>query len=82
MDLLRSVRESAEVVRTAALPDTWRLPAFVRGYDGNFSLALAILACVAVLYFLARTRTGYELRAVGYSPGAAEYGGVSVPRGT
>lgn len=78
--LLHFVRESREVVRTAALPEAWRLPLFVRGFDGNVSFIIAIAACGAALYVLARTRLGYELRAVGYNPKAAEAGGVSVPR--
>ncbi len=52
----------------------------MRGSDGNASLLLAVIACAAAWYLFARTRTGYELRAVGFSPRAAEYGGVSVPR--
>jgi general nucleoside transport system permease protein len=39
---------------------------------------LAILACVAVWFILFRTRLGYEVRAVGSSPGSAEAGGVSI----
>jgi general nucleoside transport system permease protein len=39
---------------------------------------LAILACVAVWYLLYRTRLGYDARAVGLSPQAAEAGGVSI----
>jgi len=40
----------------------------------------ALLACGAVYVFLWRTTWGYELRAAGSSPMAAEYGGISVPR--
>ena len=39
---------------------------------------LALLACVAVWFLLFRTRLGFETRAVGASPGAAEAGGISV----
>jgi general nucleoside transport system permease protein len=39
---------------------------------------LALLACVAVWFLLYRTRLGYEARAVGTSPGAAEAGGISI----
>jgi simple sugar transport system permease protein len=42
----------------------------------NLSLVLALLACVAVYLFLWRSRAGYRLRAVGSSPGAAEYAGI------
>ena len=42
----------------------------------NLSFVLA-LVCAAVVYvFLWRTRAGYQLRAVGSSPGAAEYAGI------
>jgi simple sugar transport system permease protein len=42
----------------------------------NLSLVLALLACVAVYFFLWRSRAGYRLRAVGSSPSAAEYAGI------
>jgi general nucleoside transport system permease protein len=78
--LLRFARESPEVVRTAELPVAWRLPLFVRGFDGNGAIVLGGLACAFVFYLMERTVTGYELRAVGFSPRAAEYGSVAVPR--
>lgn len=46
----------------------------------NLSLALAVLASVGVYLFLWRTRSGYHLRAVGSSPGAAEYAGIRPQR--
>jgi len=42
----------------------------------NLSVLLAALAAVVVYLFLWRTRAGYRLRAVGSSPGAAEYAGI------
>jgi general nucleoside transport system permease protein len=39
---------------------------------------LAFLACVLVWFLLHRTRLGYEVRAVGLSPGTAEAGGISI----
>jgi simple sugar transport system permease protein len=42
----------------------------------NLSVLLAALAAVGVYLFLWRTRAGYRLRAVGSSPGAAEYAGI------
>jgi ABC-type uncharacterized transport system permease subunit len=39
---------------------------------------MAILACVVVWFLLFRTRLGYEVRAVGSSPGSAEAGGVAI----
>ncbi|MBB5235160.1 ABC transporter permease subunit [Deinococcus budaensis] len=63
---------------------TWRIgiPAQVIGSQLNASFLIA-LACVALFGVLMwRTATGYALRAVGLSPRAAEYGGISVARGT
>jgi general nucleoside transport system permease protein len=44
----------------------------------NVSFLLALLACLLVWVFLWRTKWGYEVRAVGLNPSAAEYGGISV----
>ncbi|MGI8494159.1 MAG: ABC transporter permease, partial [Pyrinomonadaceae bacterium] len=43
----------------------------------SFAFLLAILMCVLVYVFLWKTKWGYELRAVGANPSAAEYGGIS-----
>ena len=42
----------------------------------NLSVVLALLAALSIYLFLWRTRGGYRLRAVGSSPGAAEYAGI------
>jgi simple sugar transport system permease protein len=55
------------------------LPAFA-GSAANSVLVLALLAAAAAGYFLFRTRAGYELRAVGLQPDAAEYAGVPAGR--
>ncbi len=44
----------------------------------NISFLLALIACFLVWIFLWRTKWGYEIRAVGSNPSAAEYGGISV----
>lgn len=44
----------------------------------NFAFILALLACMAFYIFLWRTKWGYEIRAVGSSQSAAEYGGINV----
>ena len=48
----------------------------------NASFLLAIATAVFMQLFLWRTRWGYELRAVGVAPEAAEYGGASIARNT
>jgi ABC-type uncharacterized transport system permease subunit len=46
----------------------------------NLSFVLALLAALFMQVLLWRTKWGYELRAVGVSPKAAEYGGADVGR--
>jgi len=46
----------------------------------NLAFLFALAACVIVYVFLWKTKWGYELRAVGLSPSAAEYGGISIAR--
>ena len=43
----------------------------------SVAFLLAILMCVLVYIFLWKTKWGFELRAVGENPSAAEYGGIS-----
>lgn len=48
----------------------------------NTSFLVALLAAALVHVVLFKTRWGYELRSVGLSPRAAEYGGASISRST
>jgi simple sugar transport system permease protein len=43
----------------------------------SIAFLLALLMCLLVYIFLWKTKWGYELRAVGENPSAAEYGGIS-----
>ena len=65
-------------IRSGALPRLAdALPAF-HGSAANLAIVLAVLAALLVGWYLFRTRQGFELRAVGLQPEAAEYGGVRV----
>src|SRR6266540_4086477 len=44
----------------------------------NLAFVLALFSCLLVYLFLWRTKWGYELRATGSNPTAAEYGGISI----
>jgi simple sugar transport system permease protein len=60
-----------------------RLSAFWSGFHGsaaNLVLLIALAVVIAAWWYLFRTRGGFELRAVGLQPEAAEYGGVHVGR--
>jgi general nucleoside transport system permease protein len=52
-------------------------PAF-HGSAANAILLLALVTAACLWWYLFRTRRGFELRAVGLQPRAAEYGGVVV----
>lgn len=73
------IMETAEIGTTAHIP---RLSSFIPGIPGrlplNVAFLLAILACALVYVFLWKTKWGFEIRATGENPSAAEYGGISV----
>lgn len=58
------------------------IPFTVPSSNLNGAFFIAIGAAVVMQAFLWRTRFGYELRAVGLAPRAAEYAGASIPRST
>jgi general nucleoside transport system permease protein len=70
-----SIPRSATVVDSAELWPIWgSLPSLHAG------LFIALFALVVYYILLNRTTLGYEVRAVGFSPEAARYGGISVAR--
>ncbi|HYF95775.1 MAG TPA: ABC transporter permease [Symbiobacteriaceae bacterium] len=52
----------------------------IKGSRLHVGIFLALAAALVVWIFLWKTAAGYEIRAVGFAPGAAEYGGISVKR--
>jgi ABC-type uncharacterized transport system permease subunit len=75
------IMETAAVGANASLP---RVGDFIPGVPSriplNFAFVLAIVACGLVYVLLWRTKWGYELRATGANPFAAQYGGISTGR--
>jgi general nucleoside transport system permease protein len=72
-----SLPVSNDVVSSAKLPVWWGVAA-LQGLHIGFFIALAAL--VAFWFTLQRTTLGYEVRAVGFNPEAARYGGISVAK--
>ncbi len=68
---------SNAVVEGAKLPVFWGDP-FLQGLHSGMFIALGAL--VAFWVMINRTTLGYEVRAVGFNPDAARYGGISVAR--
>ena len=73
------IMQTAEVGGSAHIA---RLGKFIPGLPEriplNLAFILAILACVFVYLLLWKTKWGYEIRATGANPSAAEYGGISI----
>jgi general nucleoside transport system permease protein len=73
------IMQTTEIGAAAHIP---RLGTFLPGIPErlplNITFLLAIIACVLVYVFLWKTKWGYEIRATGANPTAAEYGGISV----
>jgi len=72
------ILQTAPIGEAAHIP---RISQFIPGMSDFIPLSvaflIAILMCVLVYIFLWKTKWGYELRAVGQNPSAAEYGGIS-----
>jgi general nucleoside transport system permease protein len=66
---------SADVAHSAQLPVFWGIPA-LQGLHIGFFIAIGMLVVFWIV--LNRTTLGYEVRAVGYNPAAAAYGGIRV----
>ena len=79
------IPQTSEIAQAARLPRIYHLlkalnidfPAY---NQVNVSFFIALAAAVLVYYILWKTNLGYEIRAVGFSPLAAEYGGISVAK--
>ena len=72
------IMQTVPIGEAAHIP---RISQFIPGMPDFVPLSvaflLAILMCILVYIFLWKTKWGYELRAVGENPTAAEYGGIS-----
>lgn len=72
------IMQTTEISPAAHIP---RISQYIPGMPEFVPLSvaflLALLMCVLVYVFLWKTKWGYELRAVGENPSAAEYGGIS-----
>jgi general nucleoside transport system permease protein len=76
-DTQASVPISNDVVEGARLPTLWGDPLLQALHTGVF---FAIAALVVYWAVLNRTTLGYGVRAVGFNPEAARYGGIGVRR--
>ncbi len=72
------IMETAAISSNAQIP---RISQFIPGMPDFVPLSVAFLLAIAMCFlfyiFMWKTKWGYELRAVGENPSAAEYGGIS-----
>ena len=64
----------------AALGGLLNVPTAIPPTQLNTSFLIALVSALLMYVLLWRTKWGYELRAVGVAPKAAEYGGASIAR--
>jgi ABC-type uncharacterized transport system permease subunit len=72
------VLETVEIGKAAHIARLGKIiPAFPERIPVSIAFFFALIACVLVYMLLWRTKWGYEIRATGANPQAAEYGGIS-----
>lgn len=83
--ILYRFKDEGAIPQTPELPVTSQLPRisdvvpFVEPNRAHLGIALGVLAAVVVWWVLRSTVIGFEARAVGFNPPAAETAGISVP---
>lgn len=78
------LRESGGQPKTELIPESARLSneALSNFFDTDFHIGIFIAIVISVIIYilLFKTTIGFELRAVGFSPKAAEYAGMNVKK--
>jgi general nucleoside transport system permease protein len=71
----------SDPISKVTLDSSW-YPPLIEGLRANWGFVLGLIAAVAVSWFLFRSTRGFEFRAVGFSPTAARYAGMSIATST
>ncbi|MBO8139024.1 MAG: ABC transporter permease [Thermosipho sp. (in: Bacteria)] len=66
--------------KSPEISDSCQLPVLMKvgAIEMSAGIIIAIIAAIFMYILLNKTTTGYEVKAVGFNPYAAEYGGISV----
>ena len=82
-DIFREPNPYTNISQTPPIYDTAQLPLLFQAFGGEYlhaGIILSLLCVVAVAFFLKRTVLGFEMRAVGLNPDAAETAGINPKR--
>jgi general nucleoside transport system permease protein len=77
--LMPGKQRSEEILPTASI-SIQALATLMHNARIHWGMLIAVLAAIFFYFFMWKTKQGYELRAVGNNPNAAEYAGMSVGR--
>lgn len=73
---VQSTEHTPEIGSSSMLPGLDDLFGIFVGSPANITILLALTAALYAAWYLFRSRAGYELRAVGLQPEAADYAGI------
>lgn len=73
-------KEAGPVNQTAFLPYSARMAELIPGTRLSWAIILGVAVAAGIEFLLKRTAVGFEIRAVGENPAAAEYAGVNPRR--
>jgi simple sugar transport system permease protein len=79
---LRETQHTADVAMSARWPRLSAVDSALHGSAANLIFVVALAACAGGAWLLFRTRLGYEIRALGLSPLAAQTAHISIARTT
>jgi len=74
------IPKTPDILDSAKLAKLGEFLPFFKDSSVNIGFVLAIVTCFLVYFILWKTVLGYEVRAVGYSPLAAEDGGIKISK--
>jgi simple sugar transport system permease protein len=72
--------EASFYPRTAPVPELARYPILFEGHRIHMGVVIGIIAAIVVYFILKRMPLGYDIRALGANPTAAEYRGLNINR--
>ncbi len=70
------------IPKSPEITDAAKLPVMISVQASSLSIGIIIslIAAVIIYVIIQRTTVGYEIKAVGFNPYAAEYGGISIAK--